>query len=367
MAYKYRNKWRVQWYERGRRKSKLFPNKALAIKFEAKLTMEMVDPVQKAADQGKITFAEYAEKWVRDYCRLEKAETQWRGDESAIRHHLLPAFGHIKLKDLTKRDLEELKQGLRRKTVGTSARPLRSKTINNVLVLAKKMLATSVDWELLVASPFAGVKPLRVATQPFDFWKLDERDHFIRFARQIDPDFTKAVIIACHTGMRLGELAGLKRGSIDYERRMIRVQNSYNNKLKKHLLYTKNRDIADIPMNEEVYRTLIDQKMLNPDSLIFPIDLLSNPTKRLQSLCRRIGGRPLRFHDLRHTFASCLAMAGVDLRTIQELMRHKSISMTLRYTHLHPDYLKGATEILCGTQTAHKAQKSLEAVTSRLI
>lgn len=64
-------------------------------------------------------------------------------------------------------------------------------------------------------------------------------------------------------------------------------------------------------------------------------------------MCRKAGVKEIRFHDLRHTFASCLAMTGVNPLLTKELMRHKSFQMTLRYSHLHPDYLKGATEILC--------------------
>ncbi|MBF0442726.1 MAG: tyrosine-type recombinase/integrase, partial [Oligoflexales bacterium] len=68
----------------------------------------------------------------------------------------------------------------------------------------------------------------------------------------------------------------------------------------------------------------------------------------------------IRFHDLRHSFASCLTMGGLDPRLVMELMRHKSLAMTQRYAHLHPDYLKGATEILCRTQTAHTARNELK-------
>ena len=55
-----------------------------------------------------------------------------------------------------------------------------------------------------------------------------------------------------------------------------------------------------------------------------------------------------RFHDLRHTFASTLVMAGVDIRTVAELLGHKDISMTMRYTHLAPDHMSKAVAVLDG-------------------
>jgi site-specific recombinase XerD len=58
------------------------------------------------------------------------------------------------------------------------------------------------------------------------------------------------------------------------------------------------------------------------------------------------GIEDFRFHDLRHTFGSRLVMSGVDLRTVQELMGHRTIAMTLRYTHLSPDHQQQAVERL---------------------
>ena len=105
------------------------------------------------------------------------------------------------------------------------------------------------------------------------------------------------------------------------------------------------------------FNILKEHQLKAPGADIFPKELLSNARHRFRTLCLQVDARPIRFHDLRHTFASCLTVAGVDIRTVQELMRHKSLAMTLRYAHLHPDYLKGATDVLAGTQTALQKHK----------
>jgi integrase len=107
-------------------------------------------------------------------------------------------------------------------------------------------------------------------------------------------------------------------------------------------------------MNQAVYDVLFDRIKESPDKHVFDRPLMINALRKLQTICKMTDQRVIRFHDLRHTFASCLAMAGVDLMVIQKLMRHKSYQMTLRYAHLHPEHLKGSTEVLAGTQTARR-------------
>jgi len=347
--------WRVAWRNRGRRFSKNFNNKALADKFEAKLRVDgfIFDP---KAESMSPTFEEFSNQWFENYCKVEKRETQWIDDLRIIRRSLLPAFGSIKLNELRKTDLENLKIQLRRKIKRNKGETfIKPRTVNIALGLAKKILATAVDWDLISSNPFAGVKLLKLGAQTFDYWRPDERDKFLQFCKSIDPDFYEIVLIACHTGLRWGELAGLQRCRLDFDRRMVTVAAGYSFRLKKLLPQTKNGEIKDVPMNELVYKTLKSRIFNKADESVFKLSLLDHPNRRLKKIAEMAGVKSIRFHDLRHTFASCLAMKGVPILTIKELMRHKSIQMTLRYSHLHPDHLRGATDVLC--DSAFEAQE----------
>jgi integrase len=77
--------------------------------------------------------------------------------------------------------------------------------------------------------------------------------------------------------------------------------------------------------------------------------LTTDVKKSFATACRKTGIKDFRFHDLRHTFASRPVMNGVDLTTIQELLGHKSLTMTLRYAHLAPSHTVKAVELLDNT------------------
>jgi site-specific recombinase XerD len=94
--------------------------------------------------------------------------------------------------------------------------------------------------------------------------------------------------------------------------------------------------------------------------------LFTNIRKGFVAACRRARLRDFRFHDLRHTFASHLVMAGVSLRAVQELLGHKAIKMTMRYSHLSSQHLQEAVGLL-SLRLSGEMQKQMDsAVTAEL-
>jgi len=140
---------------------------------------------------------------------------------------------------------------------------------------------------------------------------------------------------------------------------------------------TKNNETRYIPMNDIVREALqrhpkrimaekdkegkVIQRKACP--LVFSRDdgepLKSIQTAHQNSMARAKTGKHIRFHDLRHTFASHLVMKGIDLRTVAKLMGHKDIKMTMRYAHLAPDHLQAAVDVLTQrSDTVPREQKA---------
>jgi len=153
------------------------------------------------------------------------------------------------------------------------------------------------------------------------------------------PQLKPLVMTALHTGFRKSELLSLTWGEIDFRHRVITVQAAY----------AKNGESRSVPMNDVLTTTLKAVRMNAPDNAVF-CNCKGAPYRSFRSAFERAvckaGLEDFTFHDLRHTFASRLVMAGVDLPTVKELMGHKDITMTLRYTHLSSDHKQRAVSAL---------------------
>lgn len=126
-----------------------------------------------------------------------------------------------------------------------------------------------------------------------------------------------------------------------------------------HILKIKNSEKRELPINKTVRNILIKIKR-DPNSPYVFVSFDGKPfvdiKKSFHTALIKAKIENFRFHDLRHTFASQLVMAGVDLLTVKELLGHKKIEMTLRYSHLSCDHKKRAVKALDGldgTKLAH--------------
>jgi integrase len=148
------------------------------------------------------------------------------------------------------------------------------------------------------------------------------------------PEFEFAI----HTGFRLSEQYGLKWADIDFERRIITVRES------KHGFSRR------IPINDVLLSMLRDLRARATSDYVFAHQNGSpkrTPREWFRKCLDEANISNFTWHCLRHTFASRLVMAGVDLRTVQQLMGHKTIQMTIRYPHLAPEHQLSAVQLLC--------------------
>lgn len=259
-------------------------------------------------------------------------------DESIIRAHLRPEFGPVRIRNLGVADVDRFK---------AKRSHLDPKTVANVLTLLVSMLNCAVDLNWIAKVPRIRKPRVRIFNEDFRYLRTSEEiAKFLRAANDEGEITYSLYATAIYTGMREGELAALRWEDIDFEKRLITVQRSFDGP-------TKAGDLRYVPILDALLPTLQQWRLRCPGRLLFPNrdgNMYGKSGRIFQEVLHRVlasAGFKNRerkgktrgyivFHDLRHTFASQWVMNGGDLFKLQRILGHKSIQMTLRYAHLAP-------------------------------
>ena len=144
------------------------------------------------------------------------------------------------------------------------------------------------------------------------------------------PHIRAIVTVALHTGMRLGEILNLRWQDLDFSSGFILVRDS------------KNGQARQVPMDSMISTVLRSWPRLSDQDIVFTSVMTGGRIVDVRTgflnSCKRAELTDLHFHDLRHTFASQFVMAGGDLYILKDILGHKSLAMTTRYSHLSPTY-----------------------------
>ena len=188
-------------------------------------------------------------------------------------------------------------------------------------------------------------------------WLSGEEEARLRAAIEAGrPEHLPELDLALHTGLRLGEMYGLTWENVNLACRVLTIPRS------------KNGETRHVPLNSTALAAL--ERLGAQGDGSGPVfrnadgGRLTGPRYWFDPAIRTAKIRDFSWHCLRHTFASRLVMAGVDLRTVQDLMGHKSIAMTVRYSHLAPKHTLAAVERLVASPSAPLPGQATDTKTS---
>jgi integrase len=276
----------------------------------------------------KIKFKEFAELYIENYAKVNKKS--WRGDLYRIEANMIPFFGTLELQEIDPLLIEKYRAERLKADVTKS-------TVNREITIMKKMFNLAIDWSFTEENPVQKVKLFSEKDRQKERIITEEEEKNLLEAC---PGYVRPIIdTALNTGMRRGEIFNLEWKQVDLKERTIRV------------VYTKSGKDRIIPVNDRMNQVLLGQKQLNGKSpFVFPNPDTGRPytdiKKSFKCACGNAGIKDLRFHDLRHTFASRLVRAGVDLITVRDLLGHFSVRVTQRYTHTGKDQKQRAVDLL---------------------
>ncbi len=285
-----------------------------------------------------ISFSELTRKY-HDFAASQKSYYI----KKIIINQLAEEFGSLDLSEFTTSIVESYR-------TGGLDEGLKPATVNRRLACLKHMFRKAYEWgdcseEKL--KQVRQVKFLRENNQRVRYLETSECQALIQVCgkyprlRHLKP----IIVTALNTGMRRGEILSLKWEQIDFRKGLIVLNDNMDGEKRQ------------IPINEALSETLREIVRRIDSPYVF-VDAAGRPYKHIReafaSACRRSGINDFRFQDLRHTFASHLVKAGIEITTVSKLMGHKSMAMTLRYSPLAPDHMKAAVNTL-NILTQHNA------------
>ncbi len=294
---------------------------------------------EKLGQKKDMLFKDMAKLYLEEHSKVNKRS--YVTDVYYMRR-LTQSFGEKALSEITVQDVERLK--------GRLAQEIAVATVNRHLALLSGVFSKALAWKKTKANPVREVKKFKENNERTRY--LTEEEEPLLKAEFPEEHWSK-VEIAYNTGMRRGEQFNLKWSDVNFHSRTIAIR------------IPKSGEKEYVKMNDRVMEILRSLPSRLKSEWVFPSETGNTPlnannfiNRVLQPALKEAKLNDFRWHDLRHTFGSRLAMAGVDLRTIQELMRHKTIKMTLRYTHLSPTHTLEAVNKLCLTNQATSTSTS---------
>ena len=281
----------------------------------------IVPELNKIKDCKISELAEDYLKWTERQ-RVHKTKKIWV-------KQLVEHFGNFSVKNLNSKAIEQW-QSKRLKYNKPS-------TVNRLTGCLKHMVNKGVEWDMVAEDALKRVrmvKPLAENNKRLRFLTIEECNTLLDCCA---PHLRPIVTVALNTGMRRGEILSLKWEQVDLSHGFILLG------------ITKNGERREIPINTTL-EYLFNDLSKNADSVYVFVDKDGNPYQSVKrsfaTACRNAGIHDFRFHDQRHTFASHLVMAGIDLTSVKELLGHKSLNMTMRYAHLAPGHKRMAVNTL---------------------
>ncbi len=343
---KWRGKWVVDLVVDGRRIRRVSPvqTRRGAKAFEVELLREAAEaPAPKAEAVPEVpTLAAFADDWMATAVAVQNKPSERTRKRSILRNHLAPFFGKRRLDQITRRDVEGFKGHQIEKGLAVG-------TVNRHVELLARLMRCATEWGVLEQMPI--IRGLPGEKAETDWLRPAEATKLLDAAKAMSAKWFTFILLALRTGLRRGEIFALHWSEVDFERRRLTVRYSV---WKGQLGTPKSGRSRVVPMSSDLVEVLTAWRRYSSGDVVFPgrsgglAYTHTSANSALNRALARAGVRQVRFHDLRHTFASHLVLQGCSLKVVQELMGHHSVTMTERYAHVGDDQLVAAVEMLDG-------------------
>lgn len=300
-----------------------------------------------AAKTGKYTVGQWMDVWYENYAKIKVRPSSHQTYRGYIENHIKPNIGSMPLNKLSSLELQKFYKKLlnrgrvTRLEAKNQPKGLSPKTVRNIHQILESAMKLAQEQKLIIKDPTAGCALPKVEKKEMKTLPVEQLASFLREARE--SGVFELYYLDLATGLRRGELLGLKWTDIDLEKGELQVKRQVvriEGKIVEAPLKTKNA-YRTLPLAEDVTAILKQQRKkagnspwvfpspnggpISPDSVL----------RKLHGVLKRAGLPQVRFHDLRHTFATLALQNGVDIKTVSGMLGHYSAGFTLdTYAHV---------------------------------
>ena len=330
-------------------------NKDKCLEKLEKLKQE-IGMIQYDKTKSEMEFGKWIDFWYQQYAKITLKPTTQSEYENLIYKHIIPEIGKIGLNELSQNDLQQFYTRLK-----SSGRKIRTQVYGNGLsdrmlrachTLCRKSLEKAVEENLIRTNP---VNDCKLPPKKNKEMKVLTREEMQRFIAQAKYDgFLELFILELSTGMRRGEILGLQWDDLNMQTGELKISRQVamlNGKI--HITEPKTKtSTRTIILPSDIVKMFVDYKKTVYSKWLFPSpvkdDMPRNPSavrKILDRTLEKAGCNHIRFHDLRHTFATTALANGMDIKTLSAIIGHNSAETTLNiYTHITDEMQRTAAD-----------------------
>lgn len=340
------------------------PTRREAEREEARLRHEAATGLD--LEPTKISLAEYLKRWL-DAVRPNLAPSTERRYEDLLRHQVIPHIGTIPLSKLRPLHVQQLYARLQENGRADGKGGLSPRTLLHVHRLLSEALRQAVRWQIIPRNVCQAVEAPQARRAEMRTLSPEETRRLLEAAKAEDTAYGDVIVLAIHTGLRLGELLGVRWEDVDLEKGALTIRRALQYVPGEGLAFREPKTARarrTLPLGPTALATLrqlrrrqLEERLaVGPsycDSGVVFADVLGRPlppyrvSQRFPVFVKRLGLAPLRFHDLRHTHASLLLARGVHPKIVSERLGHASIAITLdTYSHVLPNLQEKAARDL---------------------
>ena len=330
------------WKDNQRIETKVFKRKIDAELFLRKLEQNYVESGVGKYIGLNMTYGNF----FRDvYCERKSVTIgTFKDYESAYRKHVLPVMKDIQLKNLSSNDWSGLLANLQ--VAGMS-----SPRLNRVHTSISAVYCMAVELNYVASNPMSVIGWKREPITKLDFLSHQEVQRFLGYCIANTLPLATLYQTSYETGLRIGEVLGLKRDCVDLNSNTILICRTYSTSTRSVVPTTKSGHERVLGLNPGLKKALIQLMSQHSSDYIFCDNngkhlLYESVRKYFRRDQEDAGVRSVNLHVLRHTFASHYVMNGGSIYELKDLMGHASVDTTQRYAHLAKDHLKSKAALV---------------------